>query len=92
MCNANNYNEAMKELAEMKAMQAEIKGEIENLENEIKEYMQETGKTVLQGIEHKATFQEVSTSRLDQKALKVDHPELVDKYWKKTSGMRFNFS
>jgi len=92
MCNGNNYNAVMKELAEMKAMQAEIKASIEELENEIKEYMQATGKDVLQGIEHKATYKEVTSSRLDQKALKVDHPELVDKYWKKSTGMRFTFN
>ena len=92
MCNENNYNAVMKELAEMKAMQAEIKAAIEDLENEIKDYMTATGKEVLQGIEHKATFKEVTTTRADTKALKLDHPELVDKYWKKSSGMRFTFN
>ena len=92
MCNANNYNEIMRELAEMKAMQAEIAAEIEALQDEIKEYMQATGKEVLQGTEHKATFKEVATTRPDTKALKLDHPELVDKYWKKSTGMRFTFN
>lgn len=92
MCNETNYNAVMKELAEMKAMQAELKASIEDLENEIKEYMQDTGKEVLQGSEHKATYKVVTSSRLDQKALKLDHPELVDQYWKKSSGMRFTFS
>ena len=92
MCNGNNYNAVMKELAEMKAMQAEINQAIEELQEEIKEYMTAIGAEVLQGIEHKATFKEVTSSRLDQKALKLDHPELVDKYWKQTTGMRFTFN
>ena len=92
MCNVNNYNEVMKELAELKAMENEIKQAVEALQDELKQYMIETGQGVLQGIEHKATYKEVTTTRLDTKALKLDHPEIVDKYNKTTTGMRFNFS
>lgn len=44
MCNENNYNEIMKELAEMKAMQNEIAAAVDELQNELKEYMQAAGK------------------------------------------------
>ena len=92
MCNVNNYNEVMKELAEMKAMQNEIKAAIDALQGELQQYMLESGQGELQGIEHKATYKEVTTTRLDQKALKLDHPEIVDKYNKTTTGMRFTFN
>ena len=92
MCNENNYNEIMKELAEMKAMQSEIAAAVDELQNELKEYMQATGKEVLQGNEHKATFKEVTSKRLDTKALKLDLPEVYDKYSTASTSMRFNFS
>jgi len=92
MCNANNYNEIMKELAEMKAMQNKINEAVNELQEELKQYMQASGKEVLQGNEHKATYKEVTTSRLDTKLLKLDHPEIADKYSKTTTTMRFNFS
>ena len=92
MCNENNYNEIMKELAEMKAMQNEIAAAVDELQNEIKEYMQAAGKEVLQGNEHKATFKEVTSKRLDTMALKLDLPEVYDKYSKASTSMRFNFS
>ena len=92
MCNENNYNEIMKELAEMKAMQNEIAAAVDELTNELKEYMQAAGKEVLQGNEHKATFKEVTSKRLDTKALKLDHPEVYDKYSKASTSMRFTFS
>ena len=92
MCNENNYNEIMKELAEMKAMQNEIAAAVDELQNELKEYMQAAGKEVLQGSEHKATFKDVTSKRLDTKALKLDHPEVYDKYSKASTSMRFTFS
>lgn len=92
MCNENNYNEIMKELAEMKAMQNEIATAVDELQNELKEYMQAAGKEVLQGNEHKATFKEVTSKRLDTKALKLDLPEVYDKYSKASKSMRFNFN
>ena len=92
MCNVNNYNEVMKNLAELKAMANELAAEIKATEDELKQYMLEAGLGVLQGIEHKATLKEVTTTRLDTKALKLDHPEIVDQYNKTTTGMRFNFS
>ena len=92
MCNENNYNEVMRELAEMKAMQNEIAAAIDELQAELKEYMQATGKEVLQGNEHKATYKDVTSKRLDTKALKLDLPEVYDKYAKASTSKRFNFS
>ena len=92
MCNVNNYNEVMKNLAELKAMANELAEEIKATEDELKAYMTEAGLGVLQGTEHKATFKEVTTTRLDTKALKLDHPEIADQYNKTSTGMRFTFN
>lgn len=92
MCNKNNYNNVMRELAELKAMQSEIAAAVDELQEELKEYMQQSGQDVLQGNEHKATYKQVTSNRLDTKALRLDHPEIADKYNKVTTSMRFNFS
>ena len=92
MCNRNNFNEVMANLAQLKAMANELQAEIKQAEDELKAYMEAEGVGVLQGIEHKATWKEVTSSRLDTKALKVDLPEIADKYSKTSTTMRFNFS
>ena len=92
MCNVNNYNEVMKDLAELKAMKAELEAEISAKEDEIKAYMQDGGIEVLQGIEHKATYKAVTSSRVDTKLVKMDYPEIADKCMKTTTGMRFTFN
>lgn len=91
MCNKSNYNDIMKELAEMKAMQNEIAAAVKDLEEEIKTYMQESGQEELQGTEHKATYKEVTSSKVDTKLVKMDFPEVADKCMKTTTTMRFNF-
>ena len=73
-------------------MQNEINAAVDELQGELKEYMQQAGKEVLQGTEHKATWKDVTSSRLDTKALKLDHPDMYDKYTKKITSKRFNFS
>ena len=92
MCNRNNFNEVMANLAQLKAMANELQAEIKATEDELKAYMEAEGVGILQGTEHKATWKEVTSSRLDTKALKVDPPDLADKYSKTTTAMRFNFS
>ena len=92
MCNRNNYNEVMANLAQLKAMANELQEEIKATADELKAYLEAEGVGVLQGIEHKATWKEVTSSRVDTKALKLDLPEIADKYSKTTTAMRFNFS
>ena len=92
MCNKNNFNEVMKDLAELKAMKAELEAEISAKEDELKAYMTDAGMEVLQGVEHKATYKEVTSKRVDTKLVKMDYPEIVDKCMKVSTGMRFTFS
>lgn len=92
MCNRNNFNEVMANLAQLKAMANELQAEIKATEDELKAYMEAEGVGILQGIEHKATWKEVTTSRVDTKLVKADYPEIADKCMKTTTGMRFTFS
>ena len=82
----------MREYSELKRMEEEIKGELDRVKAELIEYMQLEDIDTLQGVEHKATYKAITSSRLDSKALKLDHPEIIDKYSKATTSMRFNFA
>ena len=92
MCNRNNFNDVMANLAQLKAMANELAAEIKETEDELKSYMEQEGLGELQGIEHKATWKAVTSSRLDTKLVKMDYPEIADKCMKTTTGMRFTFN
>lgn len=82
----------MAELAKYKAMAAEIKTECDKLQAELIAFMETENLESLQGIEHKASYKKVVSNRIDTKALKLDLPEICDKYTKQSESMRFNFS
>lgn len=92
MCNANNYNNVMGEIAKYRTMKKEVDGILAGLEEELKQYMQETDKEELIGEEHTATYKAVTSKRLDTKALKLDMPKVYEKYSTVTTSARFNFS
>ena len=54
--------------------------------------MVDEGTEVLQGDDWKATWQTVTSSRLDSKALKAAFPELVAQYSKTSSTTRFTLA
>ena len=78
----------VKELRELQAMVEEATAQIEA----IKLKMVDEGTEVLQGDGWKATWHTVTTSRLDSKALKAAHPDLVAQYSKATSTTRFTLA
>ena len=82
----------VKELLELQAMVEEATAQIEAIKDSIKLKMVDEGTEVLQGDGWKATWHTVTTSRLDSKALKAAHPDLVAQYSKTTSTTRFTLA
>lgn len=88
----NNIDTTMKELAEYIRLGEEVAANIEALKDVLKAYMQETGKDVLTGTEHKASYKAVTSSRIDTTALKKDLPDIVTAYTRTTETKRFTFA
>ncbi len=86
-----NINETMRELAEYSRLADEIGATIENLKDNIKQYMQDNNIDTVTGTEHKATYKTVTGSRIDTTAIKKDLPEIAAKYTKTTATRRFTF-
>ena len=80
------------ELRELQAMIDEAAAQIEAIKDSIKLKMVDEGTEVLQGNGWKATWHTVTTSRLDSKALKAAHPDLVAQFSKPTTATRFTLA
>ena len=77
------------ELRELRRMQDELAAEIAATEDSLKAYMTENGTDTLHGPSFKITWKEVTSSRLDSKALKTAAPELWERFTKTTTSRRF---
>ena len=73
-------------------MVEEATAQIEAIKDAIKLKMVDEGTEVLQGNGWKATWHTVTSSRLDSKALKAAHPDLVAQFSKTTSTTRFTLA
>lgn len=91
MCTKANYNETFKSLAEWIAIENQAADQVKALKQEIIDFMKSENIDTLQGIEHKATYKTVTSNRLDTKMLKVDNPEIYDRYTVESVSNRFNF-
>lgn len=88
-----NINEIMKDLAEMNAMQDELKATIESLQDEVKQYMTAEGvDEVVSESGDKATWREVISNRFDSTAFKKDFADVYREYTKRTTYKRFTFN
>lgn len=87
-----NIDSIMKELAEYIRMQEEAAAMVESLKDQLKERMSAAGVDSLAGSEHKATYKEVTSSRVDTAALKNELPEVAARYTKTTTTRRFTFA
>lgn len=79
----------VKELRELRNMADDLASEISAIEDELKSYMKDNGADELHGSTFKITWKEVSSSRLDSKALKTAAPELWERFTKTTTSRRF---
>ena len=85
----NELESKVNELRELRRMQDELAGEIAALEDSLKAYMAANNADELHGPSFKITWKEVTSSRLDSKALKVAAPELWQRFTKQTTTRRF---
>ena len=87
-----NIDNIMQELAKYLRMNEELITIIDGLKDQLKEYMNDNNLDTIQGIEHKATYKAVTSSRVDTTALKKDLPNIAEKYTKETTTKRFTFN
>lgn len=87
-----NINEIMRQLAEYTRIKEETEAVIDGLKDTLKEYMTKEHLDTITGEEHKATYKEVKSSRIDTTALKKELPEVASRYTTTTSSMRFTFA
>ena len=85
----NELNTAARDLMSVRAMIAELEAEAEALTDKIKAVMVERGEEILTGDGWKASWKNVTSSRLDSKALKAAMPEIMDRFTKSTTTKRF---
>ena len=85
----NEIERKVAELRELRWMQDELAAEIAATEDSLKAYMAENGTDTLHGPSFKITWKEVTSSRLDSKALKAAAPALWERFSKQTTTRRF---
>ena len=80
----------VKELRELRSMADDLAAEISAIEDELKGHMKDNGMDELHGPTFKITWKEVTSSRLDGKALKkAAAPEQYSRFTKVTTSRRF---
>lgn len=87
-----DINALMAELAQYIRLQEEAAAMVEALKDQIKAQMTAAGVDTLVGVEHKATYKAVTSSRVDTTALKKDMPDIAARYTKTTETRRFSFA
>lgn len=88
----NELEAKVAELRELRRMADELAGEIAATEDELKAYMADNGTDEIYGPSFKITWKQVTSSRLDSKALKAAAPELWQRFSKSTTSRRFIIS
>ena len=88
----DELNTTARDLMSVRAMIAELEAEAEALTDKLKGAMIERGTEALQGDGWKASWKNVTSSRLDNKALKAAMPEIVAQFTKSTTTTRFVLS
>lgn len=79
----------IKELRELRRMADEIAAEIETIQDAIKNEMLARSVDELAGTDWRASWKNVTTTRLDSTKLKKSAPQLFDLYSKTTTTRRF---
>ena len=85
----NELEAKVAELRELRRMADELAGEIAATEDELKAYMTANNADELHGPSFKIIWREVTSNRLDSKALKAAAPELWQRFTKQTTTRRF---
>lgn len=85
----NELDAKVKELRELRNLEAELKAEITAIEDEIKAEMLAQNTELLSGQNCQISWKTVSTTRFDSAAFKLTHAELFQQYSKATTTRRF---
>jgi len=85
----NELSAKIRELRELKRLQEELSGEIEAIQDDIKQHMDAAQVDTLSGNDWKVTYKAVTSSRLDTTALKKVLPDIAAQYTKTTTTRRF---
>ena len=85
----NDLENKVANLRELRRMQDELAAEIAATEDELKAYMTANNADTLHGPSFKITWKEVTSSRLDGKALKAAAPTIWEQFAKQTTTRRF---
>ena len=80
------------QLRELRRMADELAAEIAATEDELKAYMTANNADTLHGPSFKITWKEVTSSRLDSKALKAAAPTIWEQFTRQTTTRRFVLS
>lgn len=86
----NELTAKVRELRELKAMQAELAAEIETIEDALKAEMTARGTEELLVDVFKVRWSTVNSKRFDSAAFKATHGELYAQYSKPTTTRRFS--
>jgi len=85
----NEMESKVKELRELRSMADDLAAEISAIEDELKAHMKNNGMDELHGSTFKITWKEVTSCRIDSKALRTAAPELWERFTKTTTSRRF---
>lgn len=85
----NDLEQKVAQLRELRRMQDELAAEIAATEDELKAYMTANNTDTLHGPSFKITWKEVTSSRLDSKALKAAAPTIWEQFTRQTTTRRF---
>ena len=85
----NELESKVAQLRELRRMADELAAEITATEDELKAYMTANNADTLHGPSFKITWKEVTSSRLDSKALKAAAPTIWEQFTRQTTTRRF---
>lgn len=85
----NELEQKVAQLRELRRMQDELAAEITATEDELKAYMAANNADTLHGPSFKITWKEVTSSRLDSKALRAAAPTIWEQFTRQTTTRRF---
>lgn len=85
----NELEQKVAQLRELRRMEEELAAEISATEGELKAYMAAQNADTLHGPSFKITWKEVTSSRLDSKALKAAAPTIWEQFARQTTTRRF---
>lgn len=85
----NEVDAKVKELRELRNLEAEVKSAITAIEDDLKAEMVERGTDVLTGQDCMVCWETIISSRFDSAAFKLSHADLFRQYSRATTSRRF---